>query len=699
MPKRRKLLLIMVSVLVLVAVSVTLVVVLPRGADMEYYQTLYLQGNFADCRRGLLKRLAKEPDWHQARELLIQVELADNQPIAALEHLLFLMEADRGTTWDDHVFTAIIDAGEPARIFIDKELAARPNLSRLRAIAARLDIAGNKPVQALQHIILLVEQGVEVGELETQLLKANLDIMDELNACIIANPDLLWAKLFKLQFGIYHKNQDLVMSTLVELAESDTDIPRELAQISWDYLSGQQSLYLVEELLELAQLMERSDWVDDVLNFLAHKTFNWAEPNAQVQAMLPRLMELVPNEPRLLKVKSDLAGHILESLEILLEIKALGHEDDNLKDEIVFKILAARADGIVGFLNKHELPRDVEDELAKRVALFPSMYDRYFWVDTPASTFDHLIPFVKHNDEYKLYNGVYLMSKGEKDSARIIFAELQNNVQYAKLARELAQGYIVNVVKLRSLRFNPDYQSWLYLTSSDGGILYRQDRSVYTFEEATGELNLLGTLELATPLVWSPTGDYAWQYTYNLEDSMFIIYDGNLNIIDEIVTEFETEDDVWYYAFEDFPVSVNWVEDGNMLLYRGGLRNWRGAIPWHTKIDLLYDCQNRQLVQDFDPDQFGPMSEDRFSPVVNLSPKELEDFQELGLLFAVGKEYVYTKRQVADNLLVLTKFNFSGELISQLPFYWVAGVVDFSFMDHMGPWSHYAYFPGDYGAR
>lgn len=64
-----------------------------RNSDnFERYQAMYQRGNYDACRTALVRELADNPQWHEARALLVEVEIASQRPEVALEHLLLLVK-------------------------------------------------------------------------------------------------------------------------------------------------------------------------------------------------------------------------------------------------------------------------------------------------------------------------------------------------------------------------------------------------------------------------------------------------------------------------------------------------------------------------------------------------------------------------------------------------------------------------------
>lgn len=68
------------------------ILLLPRQVDFDRIEALYNRGQLDAARAGLEQALKKQPDWHEARELLFQIEIESGRPLAALKHLAPLPE-------------------------------------------------------------------------------------------------------------------------------------------------------------------------------------------------------------------------------------------------------------------------------------------------------------------------------------------------------------------------------------------------------------------------------------------------------------------------------------------------------------------------------------------------------------------------------------------------------------------------------
>jgi hypothetical protein len=66
--------------LLLIIVAVAAVLLIPRksGDTLARCQELYDKRDYAACSRILTKELAKSPDWHEGRKLLVKAQFADN---------------------------------------------------------------------------------------------------------------------------------------------------------------------------------------------------------------------------------------------------------------------------------------------------------------------------------------------------------------------------------------------------------------------------------------------------------------------------------------------------------------------------------------------------------------------------------------------------------------------------------------------
>ena len=69
---------------------------LPSEKGLERYESLYQRGQFEAVVSGLEGELARNPKWHEARELLVLASVNAGNPVVALEHMLLLKTAN----WD-----------------------------------------------------------------------------------------------------------------------------------------------------------------------------------------------------------------------------------------------------------------------------------------------------------------------------------------------------------------------------------------------------------------------------------------------------------------------------------------------------------------------------------------------------------------------------------------------------------------------
>lgn len=78
------------AALVISGLVILAMVLLTPSTDLDKLEAMYNRGHYPAARSGLERALARDSDFHDARQLLIKIELAENSPVAALEHLVTL---------------------------------------------------------------------------------------------------------------------------------------------------------------------------------------------------------------------------------------------------------------------------------------------------------------------------------------------------------------------------------------------------------------------------------------------------------------------------------------------------------------------------------------------------------------------------------------------------------------------------------
>lgn len=80
----------------LVVILVVCVIWLNQPRGLDAILSLVEEENYQQARAALIKELEQNPDWHEARSLLVDVELGDQNPVAAMPLLIALRQAN----WD-----------------------------------------------------------------------------------------------------------------------------------------------------------------------------------------------------------------------------------------------------------------------------------------------------------------------------------------------------------------------------------------------------------------------------------------------------------------------------------------------------------------------------------------------------------------------------------------------------------------------
>lgn len=169
-----------------VAMLAGLLLIFPRSGGIERYQDLYERGEYRACQEELARELRQNPDWHDGRQLLLQVELKLENPIAALENLLILWAAGEDSEYSALVLIELSQEHyqEEARQVLEEKLAHDPHLYPARELAVQLELTWGYPEQAMQHMSILAERGVE--QLPYRLTKQVFDYLMEAGELVLA---------------------------------------------------------------------------------------------------------------------------------------------------------------------------------------------------------------------------------------------------------------------------------------------------------------------------------------------------------------------------------------------------------------------------------------------------------------------------------------------------------------------------------
>lgn len=129
--------------LVLAIIVFLLVKPIDNADALNRCQDLYQRGEYTACSRVLTKRLARNPDWIEGRELIVQAQLADQDFLAALPHHLYLLETGQ-TGIDLFLLRGLAqldqDSQQEARELMEGILDAKPALDNSREFAFRFEL-------------------------------------------------------------------------------------------------------------------------------------------------------------------------------------------------------------------------------------------------------------------------------------------------------------------------------------------------------------------------------------------------------------------------------------------------------------------------------------------------------------------------------------------------------------------------------
>lgn len=98
------------GIAVLLAVAALIWSRQPQGLDL--YQDLLTKQEYGRARMTITQELSKKPQRHEARTLLAEVELAAGQPLAALEQIIILWQAEWDTDHLEEGFLTVLPPGE-----------------------------------------------------------------------------------------------------------------------------------------------------------------------------------------------------------------------------------------------------------------------------------------------------------------------------------------------------------------------------------------------------------------------------------------------------------------------------------------------------------------------------------------------------------------------------------------------------------
>lgn len=312
-----------VIALILLAAILGLVLIPWEGqGDLSKYQAMYARGEYAVCGSELARVVERNPDWHEARELLLQVQLATGQE-GPVENLMYLLEAEYATPLESLVLNRLA-ASDPdtlaeGRLRLEEMLKANPDLIKTRAFLIRLETATNNPANALTHLIQLAGRNQSSSDLEMNLAAICEDTRyyyDVLDQVLAADPDFNWARRMKIVIAMTNGDYDYCIAQVKQILDMGGTPPEDLTSfLEWMLLNEKDFIGA----LDFAMLMGREDWVQELLNRAETTTY------PGIAQQIPELMAMLPDEPRLQALRVFNTHPPKEALRLLLELEESGY--------------------------------------------------------------------------------------------------------------------------------------------------------------------------------------------------------------------------------------------------------------------------------------------------------------------------------------------------------------------------------------
>lgn len=282
--------------LLLIIVVVATVLLIPRkpGETLARCQELYDRGEYSACSRILTKQAAKNPDWHEGRNLLVEAQLADNDPLGALPHYLYLLEAGEAGRVKTKLLKQLAETEEykqRARELLTEMLDAKPELNKTREFAAEFELHVNNLPGALLHLHLLSAGGKSSRNLEGKAARSCSDYsqwekyLDELLA---KDPQLPWSQEMKLTYAWEHDDIELVGKILDEIEDLGL-LSMDITEKIYDFAFNR-SLTVA---MDVAINTNHEPWIEQVI-----ATVEQSEPD-KIRNQLPGLLNLLPDDSRL----------------------------------------------------------------------------------------------------------------------------------------------------------------------------------------------------------------------------------------------------------------------------------------------------------------------------------------------------------------------------------------------------------------
>lgn len=306
-----------------------LAIFIPRRDNLDACLAMYQRGEYSSLNRRLERVLNLDPNWHEARKLLVKSQVAAKEPVAALDNMLYLLAAGESSSQDRYILHKLARSEEllkESRVILARWLEREPDLDEARVFWIELETHADNPAAdssaALNNLFILAQAGKSPRRLDAPVARICTDpeaCLALLDQALIQQPDFVWAREMKLQIALEHKLAPLTYSLLKEALESGSG-QQDLLSRAWGTILPENCTGS----LELALLARNQDWIQQVLERAEMPDFDYQE--------LPQLLELLPQEPRLLLLKALAMEDPREGLDILLDLEESGYEPQDYLD-------------------------------------------------------------------------------------------------------------------------------------------------------------------------------------------------------------------------------------------------------------------------------------------------------------------------------------------------------------------------------
>lgn len=314
----------------------------------------YARGEYEVASKQLARSLRSNPDWHEARKFLIEIQLEQRDSVSALANLIFLLEAGQNCADSYAVLDQLAESPEleQGRSLLREKLTDNPEAKQTRLLFFQLELqVGNLP-GALEQLGALAQWGNSSRTRENSIARiCGRQAWEEfMNKLLTADPQWQWPREMKLLHALEHRNLELSLEYYSDL-ENTGSAPEDLAM-------GTLALALGQDLaaaLALARDTGNALWLDTVLT----KAESLEAPD--LAQHLPELLALAPAEPRLQVLSALKLLPPQEGLDFLLGLEAEGFVPASLERYLEDKIRLLREAQVfdfkyLNFLDNSSLP-------------------------------------------------------------------------------------------------------------------------------------------------------------------------------------------------------------------------------------------------------------------------------------------------------------------------------------------------------